>query len=84
MGLALPPLIGPKSVPSWVSSSGFVGNGFAQKALNFRKGNDLVADGVRGAEFPSLQEPVNGDVGNAENFRRLAHCEREPWKRRNV
>jgi hypothetical protein len=45
------------------------GNGLAQEALNFRKWNDLVSDGVRGAKLDALQQPVNGDVRNAQNVR---------------
>jgi hypothetical protein len=63
---------------AWVHCISVNGNGLTQEALNFRQWNDFIPDSVRSAKLAALQKPVDGDVRDAQNVRRLAHCICEP------
>lgn len=62
---------------AWRKSVGGFPGGFRKETFDLHAGNHLVTDGVRRMEFPPFQEPMNGDIGNSQDLRRLAHSVRE-------
>lgn len=61
-----------------------LGEALRQETLNFRQRDNFVPDGVGSAKLTAFDQPMDGDIGDAQDFGSLAHGEGKPGEARTL